>query len=213
MSSVKNKSAGVNLSFHRLEAVPHIWHAAQIFHPIRYSEGMAVLKKRCAATGLILFLGFLFKLQALPAEIYLLRHAEKAVSQDKDPALSPCGMVQAQAMAKLLPHPVAVIYHSGYRRTQQTAEQIAFTQPDATLLAYNAADLTELAARLEQHQTKVVIVGHSNTTPELLHRLSKLPAPQMKEQDYGVIYQLKHSAQGYQLTTFHIEQPHLCLPH
>ena len=145
-----------------------------------------------------------------PAEIYLVRHAEKLKSADKDPALSPCGLAQAQAMARLIPSPLSTIYHSGYQRTQQTAQQVALTQSQAQLQPYNASDLPALAAKIQQQDNTVLVVGHSNTTPEIIHLLSGLPGPQITEQDYGVLYQLKQSEQGYLLQSFPIKQPELC---
>ena len=56
----------------------------------------------------------------------------------------------------------------------------------------------------------MLVVGHSNTTPELIHLLSQLPAPQLTEQDYGVVYQLKQSGQAYSLLSSTIVQPAIC---
>lgn len=160
----------------------------------------------------VLLLGcFTSTLRAAPSEIYLLRHAEKLTSKDKDPRLSPCGVAQAQAMAKLIPGSLSTIYHSGYQRTRQTAQQIGLTQPGAKIDLYNAADLAHIVTRIQQQDAAVLVVGHSNTTPELVHLLSKLTAPTITEQDYGVVYQLKHSEQGYSLFSFSIKQPSICL--
>lgn len=170
-----------------------------------------MFKKLSALAGITLLGISVFTLHAAPAEIYLVRHAEKLKSADKDPKLSPCGLAQAQAMATLLQNPVATIYHSGYQRTQQTAQQIGLSQPTAKLQSYNASDLPALAAKILQQDAIVLVVGHSNTTPELIELLSKGPAPSMSEQDYGVVYQLKQSEQGYRLVHFSIQQPASCL--
>lgn len=169
-----------------------------------------MIKKLSAFGGIILLGVTACALQAAPSEIYLVRHAEKLKSADKDPVLSPCGLAQAQAMAKLIPASVSTIYHSGYRRTQQTAQQIALAQSDAKLQSYNASDLAAFAAKILQQDSTVLVVGHSNTTPELIHLLSQLPAPQITEQDYGVVYQLKQSEQGYSLLSNTIVQPAIC---
>lgn len=167
-------------------------------------------KKTVLVVALLLGAVSLSSLHAAPAEIFLVRHAQKQQSTDKDPKLSPCGLAQAKAMAELIPTPLATIYHSGYQRTQQTAEHLALTQPQAVLQRYNAADLTAFAEHIQQQQSAVLIVGHSNTTPALIHLLSQLPAPKIAEQDYGTVYQLKQSAQGYQLVSLTIQQPTIC---
>lgn len=166
-------------------------------------------KALSAFTVLSLIASYTLIVQAAPSEIYLVRHAEKLQSL-KDPALSPCGIAQAQAMAKLIPAQLSTIYHSGYQRTLQTAQQIALTQLNAKLESYNAGDLTQIAKQIQQQASAVLVVGHSNTTPELIQRLGQLPAPQIKEQDYGVVYQLKQSEQGYQLFSYSIKQPAAC---
>lgn len=168
------------------------------------------MKKIVALAAITALTGSAFQLHSAPAEIYLVRHAEKVKSADKDPHLSACGLAQAQAMATLIPAALTRIYHSGYQRTQQTAEQILTTQPTASLNTYDARDLAALAKDIHQQNSPLLVVGHSNTTPELIHLLSQLAAPKMSEQDYGVVYQLKQSAQGYQLVSFAISQPDIC---
>jgi phosphohistidine phosphatase SixA len=169
-----------------------------------------VFKKLSVLAGITLLGVTTWILQAAPLEIYLVRHAEKLKSADKDPVLSPCGLSQAKAMAKLIPTALKTIYHSGYQRTQQTAQQVALAQSEAKLKSYNASDLPALAAEILQQDSAVLVVGHSNTTPELIHRLSQLPAPQISEQDYGVVYQLKQSEQGYRLFSYAIQKPAIC---
>jgi len=169
-----------------------------------------VIKKLSVLAGITLLGVSAWTLPAAPVEIYLLRHAEKLKSADKDPVLSPCGLAQAKAMAHLIPAPLSTIYHSGYQRTQQTAQHLALAQSEAKLKSYNASDLPALAAEILQQESIVLVVGHSNTTPELIHRLSQLPAPQISEQDYGVVYQLKQSEQGYRLFSYAIQQPDIC---
>jgi phosphohistidine phosphatase SixA len=168
------------------------------------------MEKVIAVAAVTVLSGVMFRLQAAPAEIYLVRHAEKVSSANKDPELSACGLDQAQAMAALIPATLTSIYHSGYQRTQQTAEQIRLNQPTASIKAYDARDLAALAKAIQQQNSPVLVVGHSNTTPELIHLLSQLAPPHIGEQDYGVVYQLKQSAQGYQLFSFAISQPAIC---
>jgi phosphohistidine phosphatase SixA len=178
--------------------------------PKQSLKDQTVMKKSLCSVAFFVSVALTFTLQAAPAEIYLVRHAEKQPSADKDPKLSRCGLAQAEAMGKLVPATVSMIYHSGYQRTLETAQQIALSQKDATLLPYQAGDLAGIAAKIQQQDQAVLVVGHSNTVPELIQILSQLPPPQISEQDYGVVYLLKQQPQGYQLNSFRIELPKAC---
>lgn len=154
--------------------------------------------------------GLCAAVQAAPAEIYLVRHAEKLKTADQDPALSTCGRAQAKAMAKLIQQPLTKIYHSGYQRTQQTAELIAATQVAAKLVAYPAKELPQLAQKLLSLSAPVLIVGHSNTTAELFQLLGSDQVPSIGEQEYGVLYKLSYKNEGYVLQSSVIQSPELC---
>lgn len=169
-----------------------------------------MLKIVAASAVAILTASWLLTANAAPAEIYLVRHAEKLKSADQDPPLSPCGLAQAEAMAALLPASLSDIYYTDYQRTRQTAQQVKRTQSAATLRSYNAADLAPLATTILQQDNTVLVVGHSNTTPALIQLLGLSPAPAISEHDYGVLYQLKQSGPGYVLQTYRIKQPGLC---
>lgn len=173
---------------------------------------MHYLSAAIPTLSLLLVSLFSAPLWAEPAEIYLMRHAEKQQSIDKDPALTDCGLAQAEAMARLISSPLAVIFHSGYQRTLQTAQQVAKVQTNAGLKAYDATDLTGLVAHIKQQQHPVLIVGHSNTTPALIELLSQSKGPTITEQDFGVVYQLKKTEQGYNWRALPIQTPTICLP-
>lgn len=120
----------------------------------------------------------------LPSEIsstetvcILLRHAEKE-NAGTDPDLSSAGKLRAEELKRLLGNVhVDNIYTTAYNRTRQTAIPLAESKgivikeyaPAATFAA------TQLFINniLAQNQGKVVvIVGHSNTVPEMVKVLS-----------------------------------------
>ena len=139
---------------------------------------------------------------------YLVRHAEKA-DNSKDPVLSACGRTQAEALATLLKDvQLPVLYHSGYQRTKQTAA--ASLQDGRTLQQYDAIDLVTLAKALQSTGTHALVVGHSNTTPQLATLLSKLAAPELGEQDYGRIYQLTRAGEQWSLQILQLPMPQAC---
>lgn len=164
---------------------------------------------RTIGTGLLF--GALWMPTAQAADIqqlYLVRHAEKA-DLSKDPVLSACGQAQATALATLLQDVnLPQLYHSGYQRTQQTAA--ASLKAGRQLQQYDAKDLTALAAQLRRTSTNALVVGHSNTTPQLATLLSQLAAPALKEDDYGRIYQLTRAGEQWSLQILQLPLPALC---
>lgn len=155
--------------------------------------------------------------QAATYQLYLVRHAHKAEvnkasgeAAAKDPALSACGKAQAAALATLLARvPLTRLYHSGYQRTQLTAA--ALLTSNRQLESYPAADIESLASRLMQQQQNALVVGHSNTVPQLAELLSKTPQAPLTEQDYGLIYQLQFDGNNFiSLNILQLPMPALC---
>lgn len=177
-------------------------------------KGVTMARRNFHATtkiGIALLLGVSCDAAVQAADIqqlYLVRHAEKA-DASKDPVLSACGQAQAAALSTLLQHvQLPVLYHSGYQRTKQTA---AASLKDARQLQqYDAKDLPALVKVLQSTGTNALVVGHSNTTPQLATLLSKLAAPEMAEQDYGRIYQLTRAGTQWSLQVLQLPQPEEC---
>ncbi len=161
------------------------------------------------AIGLLFGAGWSATVQAADIQqLYLVRHAEKA-DASKDPALSACGQAQAAALATLLQGvPLPVLYHSGYQRTKQTAA--ASLQDGRKLQQYDVKDLPALANALQSTGENALVVGHSNTTPQLATLLSKLAAPELGEQDYGRVYQLSRAGERWSLQILQLPQPAQC---
>lgn len=161
--------------------------------------------------GIGFLLGAVFATAVQAADIqqlYLVRHAEKA-NASKDPALSACGQAQAGALATLLNEvQLPVLYHSGYQRTKQTAA--ASLKDGRSLQQYDAKDLPALAKTLQSNGENALVVGHSNTTPQLATLLSKLPAPELGEEDYGRVYQLTRAGALWSLQILQLPQPAAC---
>lgn len=160
------------------------------------------------------------QLQAAPYQLYLVRHAHKA-APDKtvsptaaaDPALSACGQAQAKALATLLAKvPLHQLYHTEYLRSKLTAT--ALLSENRQLDPYPAAALSTLATLLQQRQQTALVVGHSNTVPQLVELLSQQPQVAMTEQDYGWIYQLQFDDGGFvSLTRLQLPMPAICQTH
>jgi len=115
-----------------------------------------------------------------PAIVVLVRHAEKAPGDD--PPLTMSGMARAERFAALLePLGVAGVLSTDFRRTRQTARPIA-ERAGVGVELYDPARPAELVARVAQHRGgALVVVGHSNTVPDLVAGLGGEPGPPIDE--------------------------------
>ena len=104
--------------------------------------------------------------------VFIVRHADKADESDNSP-LSDAGKRRAEALARLLKEAgVTAIYTSKYTRTVQTAGPLArqLKLPIREEFVTSAAAFAGLLAKQHAGQ-RVLVVGHSNTVPELLYAL------------------------------------------
>lgn len=133
---------------------------------------------------------------AQPTELILLRHLHK--NSGENPSLSPCGLAQAKLVHQALEQVnVHTAWHSQYQRTEQTARLI--TKNSATYHPYDAkmspdSFITTLLAQ----QGVQLVVGHSNTIPELVKALSG-DQVSIAETDYGTLYRLRWQHDRWQL--------------
>ena len=128
-------------------------------------------------------------------EVFLVRHAEKLTGQD--PALTDAGEARADALANLLKDAgIETIHSSDYTRTRLTAAPLA-AQLGQDVVIYDARDLPGLAARLKAAGGRHLVVGHSNTTPEMVSLLGgKAGAPIVEATEYDRLYLVTQSADG-----------------
>jgi broad specificity phosphatase PhoE len=117
---------------------------------------------------------------------YVMRHLQKAAGQD--PELSPEGKANAERLAGLLAaDPPSAIYVSTTRRAAETAAPLA-ARLGLTAKTYDPADTPALIARVTAEPGTVLIVGHSNTVPEIVQRLGGTRPPDLAETDYGDVW-------------------------
>jgi len=143
-----------------------------------------------------------------PRQIFLSRHMEKA-SSGQDPALSPCGVAQAQTFAaQLQDTPLHWLMHTPYQRTKQTAE--AFSQPSRQLVSYDPRQMDQLITDLNTKAGNVLVIGHSNTIPALAAKLTGETVAPLTEQDYGRIYVLTEQDNQWHLQVSQLPTPPQC---
>jgi broad specificity phosphatase PhoE len=125
-----------------------------------------------------------------PAEpsFYVMRHLEKAAGPD--PGLSEQGRANAARLAEWFrSDPPASIYVSTTRRARETAEPLA-ARLGVTPKSYDPADTPALAARVLSETGTVLVVGHSNTVPDIVERLGGTRPPDISEDSFGDIWHI-----------------------
>jgi phosphohistidine phosphatase SixA len=122
------------------------------------------------------------------ATYYLVRHAEKILGV-KDPPLTQEGYKRADDLAQRLDGiDLSKIYSTNYIRTLETAVPTANAKSLETVL-YDPNDLEGFAQKLLSETGTILIVGHSNTTPDLAKYLGSEPGPDIVEaSEYDRLY-------------------------
>jgi len=133
--------------------------------------------------------------------LYLVRHAEKQVDSE-DPKLTQCGKLRAKHIARLLEHTaIKHVYSTAYQRTMATATPFA-EQQKLAIKQYSPKRLALFAQQLLKQKENALVVGHSNTTPQLSALLSELDVADITEKQYRNLYQIQVSDSGKTLTLF-----------
>ncbi len=126
--------------------------------------------------------------------VVLVRHAEKELSTIDDPPLAPDGELRAERLSLLLGKVSGIgrleaIYVSDTRRSQQTAAPLA-TRMRLEPIVVPGSDVAGLAKRVmhDHRGGAVLIVGHSNTVPDIIKRISGLRVPPIADDEFDNIY-------------------------
>lgn len=127
--------------------------------------------------------------------VIVVRHAERELGTIDDPPLSTAGEQRAQALARMLGDSttspqVDAIFISDTRRSSQSALPLA-QRLRLTPETYAARDVDTLVSRIRAaHRGRTtLVIGHSNTVPDIVHRLApEFRAPAMGENEYDTIY-------------------------
>ena len=124
--------------------------------------------------------------------LYLVRHAEKNHT-DKNPALTQCGKERAKQLASILSTTnIKSIYSTSYQRTMSTAAPLS-NNTNIAIKNYSPEHLNQLSLQLIHQNENALVVGHSNTTPELVRLLTKKNTDEVAEiveDEFRVLYQV-----------------------
>ena len=126
---------------------------------------------------------------AVAAEtVYVVRHLQKA--EGADPPLSTEGAANAQLLAQRLANSgIKAIFATPTRRAMETAEPLAKAL-GLHVTSYDPRDPAALIEAVSAVDGAALIVGHSNTVPDIVARLGGTAVP-LGEQDYGTVFVVK----------------------
>lgn len=122
---------------------------------------------------LLAFLGTFYTVEAQETTYYLIRHAEKDRSNpdEKNPHLTQDGRARAIKWSEVLSNvKLDAVYSTDYHRTMETAKPNARQQKLAIQL-YDPRDMYNEEFQKATANKKVLVVGHSNTTPFFANKI------------------------------------------
>lgn len=145
-------------------------------------------------TAIAIGLAWFFESQATTTIIFV-RHAEQTSHDEADPSLSEAGKRRVAELTRQLVDADVVagidaIYATSYKRSTETAEPLA-QRLDLPISIYDAGDTeTVLEEILKSHKGKIIlVVGHSNTVPELIANLgASKKVPPIARDEFDNIY-------------------------
>lgn len=162
--------------------------------------GWPVIKRHLALFAAVLALSLSAVAAPRATTVILVRHAEKAAEPREDPPLDETGRARAAELARMLASTgITAIISTPYARTRQTATAVAEragvevtlvpvvmdpANPRAISKDYYAA----MAKQIRAHEGgTVLVVGHSNTIPEIVNALGGKADP-IDERTYDDLF-------------------------
>jgi hypothetical protein len=123
--------------------------------------------------------------------VFVVRHAEKA-DESRDPLLSAAGQARAAALARHLKDAgITVAFVTDLQRTRLTAAPLteALGIRAVILPAAATADMVDRIRRYHAHDV-VLVVGHSNTVPDVLTRFGHTEPVTIRDDEYDALFVL-----------------------
>ncbi len=119
--------------------------------------------------------------------VFLVRHAEKT-DDGRDPPLSEAGRDRARQLVHVLGMAgITKVWSTNYERTRSTAAPLA-TSLRLDVTPYDPMKLNEFAEVLRGSAGRHLVIGHSNTTPDLVRFLGGDPGLPIPEWEYDRLY-------------------------
>lgn len=131
--------------------------------------------------------------------VFIVRHAERAdagmtPAPGADPDLSAAGIARAEALGAMLKDAgIGRIYVTEFKRTRQTAEPLA-ARLGLELTVVASKDTAGLVEGVKGSSGNILIVGHSNTVPEILMALGAGEGIAIGDSEYDNLFVLIRGA-------------------
>lgn len=145
--------------------------------------------------AVFLIAAFAYWHSATTTTIVVVRHAEKQLGAIPDAPLSPPGEVRAARLAQMFGDATAFgrvqkIYVTDTRRTQQTAAGVAQRLGITPEIVDGKTEARTLASRVlrENRGGRALVVGHSNTVPQIVAALAGEETPPMGDEEFDTLY-------------------------
>jgi broad specificity phosphatase PhoE len=132
------------------------------------------------------------------ADIFIVRHAERKDLKDDKSTLSPAGFKRADDLRRVLSSvDLKAIYRTEYERTLQTAAPTGAAHR-LTPIELKSDDVQGLAKALRARPPleDVLVVGHTDTIPDLLHELGVSTRAAIGSGDYDNLFIVAPRASG-----------------
>ena len=144
-----------------------------------------------------------------PKTVFLVRHAEREDEPRQDPPLKTEGVARSKELARLLGNAgIKAIYTSQFARTRLTGEPLA-AKLGLTItpiaLKSNPANPRQIAEEstaevvnkiLERAGENVLVVGHSNSVPDVIKMLGGDVVPTIDERTFDDLFVVTVYAKG-----------------
>lgn len=143
---------------------------------------------------------------------FLVRHAERAddgaMTGQKDPHLSEAGYERARLLAELLRDAgIQYVHSTDYVRTMETAQPTA-EGVGVEVGTYDPDDLEVFAETVRSTPGRHLVVGHSNTTSELVSALGGDPHGEIEPMEYDRLYIVGMEGQSVRTILLRFGEPH-----
>jgi broad specificity phosphatase PhoE len=124
-----------------------------------------------------------------PGDFYVMRHLQR--DPGPDPGLNEEGRRNAEALVDWFTKhpPPAAIHVSATRRARESAAPLA-ARLGLGMKEYSPFDLDGMIARARMERGPVLIVGHSDTVPEIVDRLGGTRPAAIADERYGEIWRV-----------------------
>jgi broad specificity phosphatase PhoE len=127
--------------------------------------------------------------------VFLVRHAERADAgmaaakvAGADPDLSGAGLARANSLAAMLKDArIRTVIATEFKRTKQTGGPVA-TAAGVPLTVIDSKDVAGLLKKVRASTGNVVVVGHTNTLPEILKGLGVTEPITIAEDEYDSLF-------------------------